>query len=134
MTNKNCHEGCPKASKRRFLSKNGRFSTKKLCKFNNNAPKRLKYGLKWSQEDTLNDPWCPQTVFFEIGVKGAKYDLPATSGYHFWLIRKKWEPLHPMKRHFFQNWDVGALNFFLSVKNGTLEVIWQVYKGLPNPD
>ena len=39
-----------------------------------------------------------------------------------------------MKRHFFQNWDVGALNFFLSVKNGSPEVGGRVYGGFPNPD
>ena len=74
------------------------------------------------------------SFFFEIGVKGAKYDLPATSGYHFWLIRKKGETLIPWNDIFFQNWDVGALNFFLSVKNGSPEVGGRVYRGFPNPD
>ena len=60
------------------------------------CPPKL-YGLKCSQEDTLDVPWFPQTIFF-------------------------------------QNWDVGALNFFLSVKNGTPEVCGQVYRGFPNPD
>ena len=46
--------------------------------------KRIVYGLKWSQENTLDDPWGPRTIFF-------------------------------------QNWGVGALNFCLSVKNGTPE-------------
>ena len=64
----------------------------------------------------------------------SKKILPATAGYHFWLIRKKWEPLHPMKLHYFQNWDVGALNFFLSVKNGSPEVGGRVHRGFPNPD
>ena len=43
----------------------------KPSKIHTNAPKRLKYGLKWSQEDTLDDPWCPQTIFFQNWGVGA---------------------------------------------------------------
>ena len=39
LTHKNCKKGCPNASK-------WRFSTKKACKINIYASKRLKYGLK----------------------------------------------------------------------------------------
>ena len=38
---------------------------KKPSKIHTNTPKRLKYGLKRSQEDTLHDPGCPQTIFFQ---------------------------------------------------------------------
>ena len=37
---------------------------KKPSKIQTTWPKWLKYGLKWSQEDSLDDPWCPQTSFF----------------------------------------------------------------------
>ena len=39
-----------------------------------------------------------------------------------------------LRQYFFQNRNVGTLNFFLSVKNDTPEVCVQVYKGFPNPD
>ena len=29
-----------------------------------NGPKKLKYGLKWSQESTFDDAWCAQTNVF----------------------------------------------------------------------
>ena len=37
-----------------------------------NAPKWLKYGLKWSQEDILDVPWFPETILlFKIWVQGS---------------------------------------------------------------
>ena len=66
-----------KLQKWRFLSKNVSFSIKKACKINTYAPKRLKYGLKWSQENTLDDQRGPQTIFFQNeGVKASKFWLP----------------------------------------------------------
>ena len=46
-------------------SKNWRAGIKKLYKTLTMGPKRLKYGLKWSPEDTLGDPWFLQTFFFQ---------------------------------------------------------------------
>ena len=37
-----------------------------------NAPKWLKYGLKWSQEDILDVPWFPETILlFKTWVQGS---------------------------------------------------------------
>ena len=46
-------------------------------KIQTTGPKSLKYGLKWSQENTLDDPRCPQTIFFQNeGVRVSKFWLP----------------------------------------------------------
>ena len=37
----------------------------KPSQIHTNALKRLKYCLKWSQEDTLDDSWCFKTIFFQ---------------------------------------------------------------------
>ena len=62
------------------------------------APKRLKYGLKWSTQDTLDDPWCPQTIFFQkLGVGPSKllFFIPARDFWktHFWRITTIWGAL-----------------------------------------
>ena len=41
---------------------------KKPPKTRTKCAKRLKYGLKSFQEDTLDDPWFPQTFFFKNGL------------------------------------------------------------------
>ena len=70
-----------KLQKLRFSSKSGGFSNKKSGKINTNAPKRLKYGSKWSQESTLDDPRCPQTYFFQnFGVEASKFLLSGKNG------------------------------------------------------
>ena len=56
LTHKNCQKGCPKASKMGIFVKKMSFSTKKACKINTYASKRLKYGSKRSQESTLDHP------------------------------------------------------------------------------
>ena len=44
---------------------------KNPSKIPTNAPKRFKYGLKWSIEDTLDYPWCTPTFFLKSMNKGA---------------------------------------------------------------
>ena len=51
------------------------------------APKMLKYGLKWSQENTLDDARCPRLIFFQNeGVRLSKFwlqgknDAPVAGG------------------------------------------------------
>ena len=46
-----------------------------------NAPKSLKYGLKLSQEDTLEVPWFPQICFFQNwGVGVLNFSLLVNNG------------------------------------------------------
>ena len=46
-----------------------------------NAPKSLKYGLKLSQEDTLEGPWFPQICFFQNwGVGVLNFSLLVNNG------------------------------------------------------
>ena len=50
------------------------FFSKKFGKIHTYAQKRLQYGLKWFQEDTLDDTWCPQTIFFsKWGCRGPQF-------------------------------------------------------------
>ena len=65
---------------------------KNPSKIHTNAPKRLKHGLKWSWENTLDDLRCPQTIFFfEIGCGGPQ----------FFVIGQKW---------FFGRCEIGILS------------------------
>ena len=89
---KNCKKGVQNLQKWLFFVKNISFLIKKSCRIQINAPNRLKYDLKWSDQNTLDDPWCPQTIFSKLGCRSPHFCLlvkngtPEAAGRVYWAF------------------------------------------------
>ena len=94
---------------------------KKPYKTQTTWPKWLKYGLKWSQEDNLDDPWCPQTIIFQNwGVGVLNFCLSVKNGFP-----KIFRSTTQVIKWCFIQWEKSQNIFFeLILADGIVKIYW----------